>query len=241
MRNDKVIITRQSPLRSPLALLLVFVMTVAGGYLLYELGQQRAGYNSLTALADYSELQAENKQLTAKLKAASEQVALLETAAKVDREAYSQVEDELVALQKKISDQQEDIEFYRGIVNEKDATGLRIQDFEISRGLRADEFSVRIVLAQAFRIDRKVSGSVDVVVEGLQRGEPARIDYSDLVTKGNNGSEPLKYSFRYFQELKAPVKLPADFVPERVHVIVRPAGKTSKTVEDFFVWAVKPG
>jgi hypothetical protein len=37
------------------------------------------------------------------------------------------------------------------------------------------------------------------------------------------------------------VRLPPGFTPERVHVLVRPAGKAAKTVEEFFVWRVESG
>ena len=116
---------------------------------------------------------------------------------------------------------------------------LRIQDFRISQGLGEQEFDLRLVLAQAFRSTKLVSGQVEMVVEGLQEGEPVRLALQDLVS--NDASGKLGYSFRYFQDLKAEVVIPPDFVPERVHVIVRFKGKNSKTVEDFFVWNVKSG
>jgi hypothetical protein len=150
------------------------------------------------------------------------------------------VESELVTLQARILEQQEDIEFYKGIVNENDGTGLRIQDFQISPGLGEREYDVRLVLAQAFRSDRKVSGKVDVIIEGVQRGKAARLGLAELGS--SDGADALlRYSFRYFQDLNAAVVLPEDFAPERVHVIIKSSGKTAKTVEEFFIWDVKAG
>jgi hypothetical protein len=213
---------------------------LVGGWLIYELGLSRAGFARMEAVGEIARLQAENRELAARNKELSERLASLEVGSKVDREAYAQVESELVALQTRILEQQEDIEFYKGIVNENDGTGLRIQDFEIAQGIGEREYDVRLVLAQAFRSDRQVSGQVDLVVEGVQRGKAARLDMAALAPADESG-KPMKYSFRYFQDLKAALVLPEDFAPERVHVIIKTQGKSAKTVEEFFIWEVKPG
>ena len=97
----------------------------------------------------------------------------------------------------------------------------------------------RIVLAQAFRSTRQVSGKVEMVVEGIQGTRAVRLKLSDI--GGEGAADRLAYSFKYFQDLKADIVIPADFQPERVHVIIHPKGKSAKTVEDFFVWNVKQG
>jgi hypothetical protein len=207
---------------------------------MYELGLRQAGFSRIGAIAESAQLEADKHALTKENKALSERVAVLETAAKIDREAYGKVESELSELQNRIQAQQEDIEFYKGIVNENDGTGLRIQDFSVSHGLGEREFDLRLVLAQAFRTTRLVSGQVELVLEGMQSGAPTRLGLDVLRPEAGGGTR-MAYSFRYFQDLKAEVVIPADFVPERVHVIVRTKGKKPKTVEEFFIWNVKPG
>ncbi len=108
------------------------------------------------------------------------------------------------------------------------------------QGFGEREFDVRLVLAQAFRSDRQVSGEVDFVVEGVQRGKAARLTLDEL-RAADPDAKPLRYAFRYFQDLKAAIVLPEGFAPERVHVTVRSKGKSSKTVEEFFIWEVKAG
>jgi len=237
--SRRVVVTNQSQqsryiLWSGIASLVLLV-----GLVSYEFGQNRAGFSRIDAQENVTNLEAENNKLARENKKLSEHIAVLETSVKVDREAYRKVETQLVDLQSRILEQQEDIEFYKGIVNENDGTGLRIQDFQISQGLGEREFDLRLVLAQAFRSTKLVAGQVEMVVEGMQEGEPVRLPLGDLVADSDSGK--LSYSFRYFQDLKADVVIPPDFVPERVHVIVHFKGKNSKTVEDFFVWNVKPG
>ena len=239
MNGPNLIITRESLLRRRLTAAALVLLLIIFGWLMYELGLSRAGFSSLQASKERNLIATEKRELEARNKELSERLAVLEIAAKVDREAYGKVETELVALQERILEQQEDIEFYKGIVNENDGTGLRIQDFQISRGLGEREYDLRLVLAQAFRSDRKISGQVDLVIEGVQRGKAARLGLGDLGDEGS--TKPLRYSFRYFQDLKAAVVLPQDFAPERVHVIVKASGKSAKTVEEFFIWDMKAG
>jgi len=237
--NRKVVVTSQSEQVRYILWAGIAGLVIVTGLISYEVGQNRAGFSRIDAQGNVTRLESENSELVKQNKKLSEHIAVLETSVKIDREAYRKVENQLVDLQSRILEQQENIEFYKGIVNENDGTGLRIQDFRISQGLGEREFDLRLVLAQAFRSTKLVSGQVEMVVEGLQEGEPVRLALQDLVS--NDASGKLGYSFRYFQDLKAEVVIPPDFVPERVHVIVRFKGKNSKTVEDFFVWNVKSG
>jgi hypothetical protein len=240
MNSPNLVVTRQSLLRKRLAMSLVCLGLIVFGWFIYELGLYNAGFMRMQTLEMQNQLNKELVALQARNKQLSEKLAVIEVAGKIDRQSYSQVEGELVALQGRILEQQEDIEFYKGIVNEDDGMGLRIQDFEISQGFGEREYDVHLVLAQAFRSDKKVSGKVDMVLEGVQRGKAARLELAEL-TPADSSAKSLAYSFRYFQDIKAAVVLPEDFVPERVHVIVTRKGNSSKTVEEFFIWNIKPG
>lgn len=238
--SRKVYVSSYSEHARKLLLLFVVAGLVLVAALFYELGQSRAGFSRISAIEDSERLQAQNRELVRENKRLSEKLAVLETAAKIDKAAYSKVEAELVDLQARILEQQENIEFYKGIVNENDGAGLRIQDFSVSQGFGEREFDLRLVLAQAFRSTRQVSGQVEVVVEGIREGEAVRLKLGELAAREDAGDR-ISYSFKYFQDLKAEVVIPPDFAPERVHVIVHPSGGKAKTVEDIFVWEVKQG
>jgi hypothetical protein len=240
MSRRQIIVSDQS-LRSRRlmqgALVILFLVVAAA---MYEFGLYQAGFARQSSLDSQSELQAANDILVTENKRLSEQTAILETAAKIDKEGYRQIEGELAELQSRILAQQEDIEFYKGIVNANDGSGLRIQDFQVIRGLGEREYDLRLVLAQAFRSKSQVSGKVELVVEGKQGGIAARLGLDVLSPEDEQGTR-IRYAFRYFQDIKAKVIIPADFIPEQVHVIVHPKGKTSKSVEEFFIWDAKQG
>jgi len=236
--NRRSIMVKQNPLHGiAIAIAVIAVVAFVSGFLMYDYGLSKAGFNRSAAAEEVASLRSEKAVLETEAKRLSERIAVLETAAKVDREAYRQVDAQLAELQNRILDQQEDIEFYRGIIGEDDGSALRIQDFRVTTGLREQEFELRLVLAQALRSNREISGEVDIVLEGLQRSEPAELALSELGGTANT----LKYAFMYFQDLKTMIRMPAGFEPERVRITVRPRGTGAKTVEEIFVWQLQTG
>ncbi|MGB5630427.1 MAG: DUF6776 family protein, partial [Woeseiaceae bacterium] len=169
-----------------------------------------------------------------------QEVALLETHREIDREAYKEVEGSLIALQTKIVEQQDAIAFYRGIVSPADGKpGLRVQDFKLTRGSEEREFHLRLVLVQAMKHDRKVSGDVALSVEGSEDGEAKSYALTELLPAGADQAWP--FSFRYFQDFDRQIVLPDGFTPERVHVEVRSKTRSISSIEESFAWATSQG
>jgi len=232
MNRRSVIVNQGSIGNVPLWLGVGVVAVALSGFLMYDLGQSKAGFNRSVARDELDAAKSRSAELEAANKTLSERIAVLETAAKVDREAYRQVDEELAALQSRILDQQEDIEFYRGIVGKDDGSQLRIQNFRVTPERAERAYELRLVLAQALRSNSEIAGQVELTVEGLQRSEPMVLRLSDLGQAAN----ALEYSFLYFEEIKISISLPVDFEPQRVGVRVKPRGNSAKTVEESFVW-----
>jgi hypothetical protein len=237
MNRPSVVSSGQAVFSLPVWLAIVLLAAIVAGYLMYDLGLARAGFRSTAAAEQIDALEAGNDALRATNKSLSERLAVLETATKVDREAYRQVESELADLQGRILQQQEDIEFYRGIVGEDDGSNLRIQSFQVVAGRREHEYELRLVLAQALRAGRDIAGKIELQLEGNQSGEPISLGLPVLTGEETS----LRYNFRYFQDLKVTIALPPGFEPQRARVLVRPRDKGAETVEEFFVWQPENG
>jgi DNA-binding HxlR family transcriptional regulator len=216
-----------------LACAIVFV------WIAYELGQIRAGHNSFEAGERYRELERVLDAERGETRELRERIAQLETDGKIDREAYAQVEAALEELESQILMQQEDLEFYRGIVADQQA-GLRVQDFVLWPGDGPLSYSMRLVLAQAMRAGSRISGSVELEVEGRQDDEPRTLGLRDVLG-GEARKTRLDFSFRYFQNLEAELVLPEGFAPSRVKLRLTPKGKSSESIEKSFDWEVKAG
>lgn len=215
----------------------IFGAVVLVGWFSYRRGELAAGHDAPAGerarqeLADTADrLAAENERLNAK-------VAELEMARRLDREAYSQIEQTLGDLQAELVRQRDDLAFYRGIVAPADGVqGLRIQRLEVSPGAEPGEYRLKLTLIQAMRHEASVSGLVQVALLGRRAGRPVQYTLDELAGRPR---AQWPFSFRYFQTLEQRVTLPPGFEPFETRVEVRSNRLVAPLVQAF-PWKVGP-
>jgi cell division protein FtsL len=218
----------------------LLLLVLVAGYLVFEYGRISAGYDIVDAANERAALDEHIASLNDRITELEQEVALLETHREIDREAYREVEGSLITLQAKIQEQQDALAFYRGIVSPADGKpGLRVQDLKLTRGAAEREFNLRLVLVQAIKHDRKVSGDVALTVEGSENGEAKSYALTDLLPADEDKAWP--FSFRYFQDFDRQLVLPDGFTPERINVEVRSRTRSISSIEESFAWATSQG
>ncbi len=216
------------------------LLAIVTAYLVFEYGRIRAGYDVVDAAEERAALEQHIDGLNNEIVELQQEVALLETHRGIDREAYKEVEASLASLQAKIQEQQDAIAFYRGIVSPADGKpGLRVQDLKLTRGAAEREFNLRLVLVQAMKHDRKVSGNVALTVEGSEGGQAKTYALAELLPPDADRAWP--FSFRYFQDFDRQLVLPDGFTPERIRVEVRSKTRSISSIEESFAWATSQG
>ncbi len=215
-------------------------LVAVGLYLVFEFGRIQANYNIVDAGRERQAYDNRIATLDAEIVLLKQAVALLETHRDIDREAYKDVEVSLVALQGKIQEQTDAIAFYRGIVSPSDgASGLRVQNLKLTRAKSERAYNVRLVLVQALKHDRRVSGNVELVVEGVQDGSEITYALSQLLSDKSDSS--WAFSFRYFQDFDREIVLPDGFTPERIKIEVRSRTRSVASIEEIFSWTTSSG
>jgi len=229
-----------SPGRTWVIRALLLGLLVVTGYLVYEFGRINGGYDVVEAAKERQQYDDRIAALKQEIVTLEQEVALLETHREIDREAYKEVESSLTALQAKIQEQRDAIAFYRGIVSPADGTsGLRVQDLKLTRGKAEREFKLRLVLVQAMKHDRKVSGDVNLSVEGNQDGVETSYAFKQLAPP--EADKGWAFSFRYFQDFDRRLILPDGFTPERIRVEVRSKTRSIASIEESFAWVTSQG
>jgi cell division protein FtsB len=229
-----------SPVRLWATRLVILVLAAVGGYLVYEFGRIQAGYDLVDAASERRAYEQRIDTLEDAISALKEQVALLETHREIDREAYREVEASLTELQAKIQEQRDAIAFYRGIVSPADGSkGLRVQDLKLTRGKNEREYNIRLVLVQALKHDRKVSGNVNLSIEGDLDGVETTFSFAELLPE--EAEATWAFSFRYFQDFNRQVVLPDGFTPQRVKVEVESRTRSISSIEESFAWTMSQG
>ena len=229
-----------SPLRVWATRLGAVALVIVGGYLVYEFGRIQAGFNVVDASGERQGYEERIAALEDQILSLREQIALLETHRDIDRQAYTEVEASLSDLQAKIQEQKDAIAFYRGIVSPKDGNkGLRVQDLRLTRGKAEREYNIRLVLVQAMQHDRKVSGNVNLTIEGDQDGVETTYEYDQL--KPADSNKVWAFSFRYFQDFDRQVVLPDGFTPLRVNIEVESKTRSIASIAESFSWDTSQG
>lgn len=229
-----------SPVRFWATRLAIVVLAAVGGYLVYEFGRIQAGYDLVDVAGERRDYEQHIESLEDEISALKEQVAMLETHRDIDREAYREIEASLTELQAKIQEQRDAIAFYRGIVSPADGNkGLRVQDLKLTRGKNEREYNIRLVLVQALKHDRKVSGNVNLTIEGDLDGAEKTFSYAELLPEDSEAA--WAFSFRYFQDFNRQVVLPDGFTPQRVKVEVQSKTRSISSIEESFAWTTSQG
>ena len=229
----KLIVGSHAPRRCAVLIAGAAVLVLAALYAAFELGRYDAGFRVVDAVRGAhaaSErirgLEEDNTRQRGELEAA-------DVARRVDREGYKQVERSLGDMQSQIARLNQDLSFYRGLVQPDSLVHVKVQTLQIVPGAVANQFGLKFVLMQTGKPEKSVSGSVTVTIEGLQRGKPQTLNLAQLAPSRPGG---LAYSFRYFQDYDQLIQLPPGFEPTRVGVEIHSGRDALHGFRQAFVW-----
>jgi len=216
-----------------LAAALVFLATAA--YLLFEAGIRYSGerVEQLARQLDsvegsYEALQQVNTELR-------EQIAVLKRSSEIDRRATREVGNEYAGLREQTMELRQQLAFYQGIVSPGDARpGLKIQRFHLEPTQEEGSFFYSLTLTQVKRNERYVRGVVEMEIEGLEDGKPKVLKFSRLAA---DNSKVLNFKFRYFQNFEGEIRIPPQFEPRQIRILLKPRGKRQPPgIEETMDW-----
>jgi len=233
--NRPLVVRSRPPLIQRAALVAALGLGALMIWGVFEWGRRAGGHNAIEAAKARRALAEKILDLEAENEGLRREVALMKAAGRVDSEAYGRVSREIDDLQSQITELNAELAFYRGIMAPSEGqNGLQLQTIQIKPAAGERSFRLSLVLIQAGRQDRRVSGSLRAaVVASADDGEQRVL----LREPGGEGSE-LRFAFRYFQILEGEVELPVGFDPQRVDVDMDADGRGSETVRISFPWEI---
>jgi len=148
----------------------------------------------------------------------------------MDQTAYQDLDRSLKVSAQEIVKLREELNFYRNIISPPDQkSGLRIQNLYIEPAAGVNRFSYKLVLIQALKHERSISGIARFEISGVQGGQ-------DTVLRVPAANErPIGVNFKYFQDIEGRFELPRNFKPLKVKVSVTTSGGTQE-VEAVYAW-----
>jgi hypothetical protein len=207
----------------------------------YSLARTASSHPAADAAERIMKLEVEMGRLARELRdersrnqALAQELVDLSRGREIDRQAYAEVQKSIAEGQQEVTSLREQLAFYRGVVSPQALqSGLHVNELRISRGTARDTYRYDLVLVQAARQETRANGRAELRFIGQDRSVQRSLSLSELALKDG---EPLKFSFRHFQEFGGEFKLPANFAPKRVVVTLRPEDGRSPHVEEEFDW-----
>jgi hypothetical protein len=222
------------PWRQRLLLAALGLTLLIGFFGAFEYGRSSSSYDFWGTVVERRELnarietlEAENQELRGKLAVAeTERLSLNRERAEVARN--------IGELQAQVSRQEQQLAFYKGIVTQgANPAEVRIQRIRVEAGTAPGRFRLKIALVRPVQNESLVSGTIQVQVDGQQKGLPVRLELRQIT---DPETPSLPYSFRYVENLDTDLTLPVDFRPERVTVELRSSKKGADPQVQTQVW-----
>lgn len=204
-------------------------------YVAFELGRAVSGYSVVAALKQGIELRRENRGLEQANEALERRAATAELGQRVDRQAQSDAQRMMGELQAETARQQQELQFYRGLVARQFGAGtLRVQELRI-RPEQERRFRVLITLVQAASREGVANGTATFTVKGFARGEAEELALAEIEP---DKRRELPFSLRFFQQIEVVVELPEGFEPAELVIEYR-TGRNEEPRRQTFPWRVE--
>jgi hypothetical protein len=210
---------------------------VAGMLLLYasfEYGRSVAGYSAYSSLMQRQSLATRVDELTRKSGDLERRLAAGAVTRQVDQEAQSETQTMIGELQAELARQQQELEFYRGLVEEKFGSGtVKVQELSI-RGEGGGRYVIAVTLVQTATRDSLATGSLSLAVSGSRHGSLTKLELGEI---SPDGRERVEFKVRYFTTVEMQVVLPEAFEPAAVQLEYRSSRSGPEPVRQDFPWA----
>ena len=218
-----------------LLLLTGVAVSAAGGW----------GYAYYTTVLTQQGEQAEKHELSAQLtdlrqenEALKRQIAILDRSSAVDRQTGAELQETLTALRQRVAQLEEDVLFYRQVVEEEtEETGLVIGQLDIDATRSPDRYRYKLVMRQQDADgDTYLTGHVNFNLVGQLQDQQVILPLRDL--SEFEDELDIRLRFKYFQNIEGELALPEGFQPDRIQIAAVATEPVSKRINEDFGWVV---
>jgi hypothetical protein len=201
----------------------------------FEFGRHIAGYSAATAFAQRFALALRADELGKRVEDLERTLAARDVTRRVDEQAQAETQAMIGELQAELARQQQDLDFYRGLVSERFGAGnLKIQELSVAPGEGERAYVVEVTLVQANLRDQLASGTLSLALDGARSGALVRLPMREVAAGGRS---QVTFSLRYFQTLRIPIVLPEGFEPASLRVEYRSNRGGPEPQQQSFPWA----
>lgn len=217
--------------RRLLVLLLIVLLAGAGyGYGRWEdWNRLRTAESSVDGLREQAQGQA------GEITELRRQLAVARSSSDVDRQAYREMQQTVENLNARIAQLENEVAFYTRVMAPGDVDqGLRVDTWQLQPGNQERVYDYKLVITQVTNNNTYIQGRALVNLIGRKGQTQVAIPLKDVSPQVDDLS--IRFRFRFFQNVVGQVRLPENFKPEKVEVILQSIGDKAMRVEKEFDW-----
>jgi hypothetical protein len=167
------------------------------------------------------------------LESTRERESLATRSDQVSRTANQSLQDSLREREEEIAALRADLAFYQRLVGGRaPRQGLTVHQLALKAIGDSRAYAFRLTLTQNLKKAATSAGQVELTVDGVRGAKLAALGWSDLTQDAK--AEPIKFQFKYFQQLDGSLMLPEGFQPNRVTVTAK--SDSGDAVKQAFAW-----
>jgi hypothetical protein len=200
----------------------------------YEYGRSVAGFDSSNSDTYIEQLQAQLEESQAEIVESNRQATMLKRNSRIDDDASVQLKETLTQVQDEVLVLKKELSFYKSIVApEQGDRSIAIQTIQLKENEEGG-YHYKIMVSQRGRNDRFARGTIEVSIEGANKGQPVILKLAEV---SNDTKKPMKFGFKYFQNFEGVLTLPTTFQPDSIRVKVNPKTGKIKAIDEQFAWS----
>ncbi len=187
-------------------------------------------------MSDKHRLELLVEELRATVTDQREELSRIRLSSRVDVAALENSRQEMILLQRSIYKRDEELKLYRELLRDKDQPdGLSVADLRLNV-LDDGRIDYRWVARQKTAKMKTLQVLGELYLVGIKDGEPVEISFQDLDSE--IAEFPLRLEFKYFSINRGLLRLPENFEPQQVRIILRYPWRENAQFDKRFDWKI---
>ncbi len=231
----KLVVKQDRPLRRVLitALGLAAVAILIG--FAFHFGQWRSIVSSMAVNSTRRDTQSLNRELQRENDELRRELTHLKSVREIDQNARKASYEQIRELEGIIVELRKDLTFYEELMTSNEgASGPKVEGLKFIPVDDQGRYNYRLVLTNVAKNGKVADGQVEVKFTGNGQHGRTLIRLADAV---ETGGDALNFSFKHFCRIEGTMKVPPDFKPEQVQVLVLQPHHKYASFDETYNWA----
>ncbi len=237
-KQYQMVVVPYRPMYKAMIFMAFLVALAAFSWLTYHYGKNEGLALKVEVVEEKERIGQQLAEAQQMVESMRQEIADLQVGGEIDDKANEEVRLTIETLQEQIAQLNEEINFYKGVMVPNAADkGLRIERLDVTSNVPG-RIKYSLLLTQVVDKHDYVQGGVQISVLGQEAGLEKQLNLSDLDSEKDN---PVRFRFRYFQNINGELKLPEGFEPREVMIVAQSSGSNGQRLEKTFNWPLGSG